>query len=410
MGRLVKLGALGLRAGAGLLQSSKNEGAAKFAAESLSRMRGIASKVGQMAAYIDGIVPENQREQYQGWLKGLLDQTTASPFSDVRAIIEADTGVALEKSFVEFDEAPIASASIGQVHRARLLDGREVAVKVQHPGIADAVASDLKNAGLLESALAIAGTRKFESKRVLEEIRARFSEELDYKLEASRQRAFATLNADTPAVLVPMLVDSLCTSRMLTMEFVRGVGLETLVTRSEDERRHAAETMWRFVYHTSLKHGLFNADPHPGNFIFLDDGRVAFLDFGCVQTSAPDRCEMAMSLHRAAVAGDEKAVRDIGRVMLQTRGGRFEQLALDYHRAALRPEMESPFRITRAYVAGLVQQFRDSGIEAAKSRGDDVVPMPEGIFFMNRLQFGFFSVLARLDVTVDYAAIERSFL
>jgi hypothetical protein len=182
-----------------------------------------------------------------------------------------------------------------------------------------------------------------------------------------------------------------------------------MATKPEPARRHAVETMWRFVYRTSLNNDMFNADPHPGNFLFCDDGRVAFLDFGCVQKS-PKGSAIAREIHKAAGRKDEAAFRKLTPMLLETRGGRFEELAVAYLREAFTPQFSSPFVIDRPYIAGLVKRFRDSGIEAAKSRGDDVVPMPEGVFFMNRLQFGFYSVVARLNVSVDYAAIEREFL
>ena len=128
----------------------------------------------------------------------------------------------MDRLFAEWNDTPIASASIGQVHRAILLDEREVAVKVQHPGVAEAVESDLRNAGLVESTLAMMGTRRLDSKRVLEEVRARFREELDYSLEGERQIAFARLHVGDPHIHIPSVIGERTSKRVLTTAFVRG--------------------------------------------------------------------------------------------------------------------------------------------------------------------------------------------
>jgi predicted unusual protein kinase regulating ubiquinone biosynthesis (AarF/ABC1/UbiB family) len=409
LGRLVRLAELGARTGIGLVRRD-SEGAAERAAEILGNLRGVAAKLGQMAGYVDGLVPEEHRDVYQRSMKTLLSAAPRSRPDAVRGLVEEELGAPLDRLFSEWDEEPVASASIGQVHRARLPDGREVAVKVQHPGVAEAVESDLKNAGLVEGALSMMGTRRLDSKSVLEEIRARFREELDYTLEASRQEAFARVHEGDPQIVIPPVIADRSAGRVLTTGFVRGKSLEEASRLPEGEREALCRTLWRFVYKGSLVGEMFNADPHPGNYFFGEDGRVAFIDFGCVQPIPEPRRPVARRLHRAAHDRDEKAFAEAAKLMLETRGGAHELRVLEYIRRAFEPQFASPYRITRAYVASLVHHMKEAGKETLQAADDSFVPMPEGMLFMNRLQFGFFSVLARLDACVDYAAVERSFM
>jgi predicted unusual protein kinase regulating ubiquinone biosynthesis (AarF/ABC1/UbiB family) len=410
VGRLARLANLGARTGASLLFRRDADDAAKKAAEVLGTLRGLAAKVGQMAGYIDGLIPEEHRDAYQRSMKTLMSQAPRSSPEAIRRRVEEELGAPVDRLFTEWDEAPIASASIGQVHRARLPDGREVAVKVQHPGIAEAVESDLKNAGLVQGAISMLGPRKLESKRVLEEIRARFREELDYTLEADRQAAFARLHDGDPTIFIPEVVAERTARGVLTTGFVRGVSLDEAAQAPEEERAGWCRTLWRFVYKGTVIGGMFNADPHPGNYFFQPGGRVAFIDFGCVQPIHAERRGVARRVHVAAIERDERAFRTAAREMLETRGGTYEELVVAYMRRAFEPQFASPFRVTREYVVSLVEQMKQAGVETYKAKEDQFVPIPEGMLFMNRLQFGFYSVLARLDVAVDYAGVEREFL
>ncbi|HWB80547.1 MAG TPA: AarF/UbiB family protein, partial [Nannocystaceae bacterium] len=174
-------------------------------------------------------------------------------------------------------------------------------------------------------------------------------------------------------------------------------------------RRHLAEVLWRFVFRGNLIAGMFNADPHPGNYIFADDDRVWFLDFGCVQPIGAPEQRWARHTHRAALAHDEKEfVRGVAGLM-NTQGGAYEDAVVAYVRRCFRPLFDSPFHMTRGYVAEVVREIQ-SLKRFTISRDKSVVAMPPGLVFMNRLQFGFYSVLARLDVEADYAAVERELL
>ena len=409
MGRFVRLAGLGARTSASLLFSKSGESAAERAAEVLGTLRGVAAKLGQMASYVDGVVPEGQREAYEVALRKLRDQAPTSTSAEIRALVERELGAPISALFVDWEDQPVASASIGQVHRARLADGRVVAVKVQHSGIAKAVESDLENVGMLESVLGTVVGKGVNSRGVLNEIKARFREELDYGLEARRQTEFAQLFRDDPQIFVPQVIAARSSTRVLTSEFVTGFSLDEAATRGEAERRAYAEAMWRFVFKGNLVGGMFNADPHPGNYIFQPEGRIAFLDFGCVQPIHGGRLGPARALHRAAVERDEARFAQQVRVIMETRGGLYEDLAIAYSRRCFEPLFASPFRITREFVRNLVAEIGEMKQVVFKKNGN-FVPLPEGMVFMNRLQFGFYSVLARLDVEVDYAAVERAFM
>ena len=409
LGRFVRMAGLGARTGASLLLSKDGAGAAQQAAEVLGTIRGLAAKVGQMASYIDGVVPEGQREAYESALRGLRAAAPTSSPAAIRAVVEEDLGAPIDQLFATWEVEPFASASIGQVHRATRADGRAVAVKVQHPGIQKAVESDLENAGMIEGMVGALGPRAMNSKAMLDEIKARFREELDYELEADRQRQFQRLHEGDPHIRIPDVFADRSTRRVLTTELVAGQSFEEACEAGEAARRRHAETLWRFVFKGNLVGGMFNADPHPGNYLFQEDGRIAFLDFGCVQPLEGDRLEHARVLHRAALRHDEREFRRMAAVILETRGGLYEEMATAYSRRCFEPIFQAPYRITRGYVASLVDGVKDLKQTLFRKDGG-FVPLPPGMLFMNRLQFGFYSVLARLDVDVDYAAVEAAFL
>ncbi len=409
LGRLGRLAMLGARTGASLFTSRDGAGAAERAAEVLGNLRGLAAKVGQMASYVDGFVPEAHREAYESSLERLRAAAPTSTFASVRATIEEDLGAPIDRLFHAFDEAPFASASIGQVHRAVTDDGLLVAVKVQHHGISEAVEADLENAGLLEGLARMGGAGRLDSRGVLAEIQKRFREELDYGLEAERQRAFLRLHANDPTIRVPAIVDRRSSRRVLTSALAKGVSLEDAAARSESDRRRDAETLWRFVFKGNLVLGMFNADPHPGNYLFGEDGQITFLDFGCCVPIVDDRLALARDLHLSALRRDEADFARCARRLLKTAPGLYEEHAVGYSRRCFEPLFAAPFTITRSWTSGLVDALRDMR-KVILAKDTAFTPLPEGMLFMNRLQFGFYSVLARLDVEVDYAAVERAFL
>lgn len=409
-----RLAMMGVRSGAGMLMNRK-DGGAEQALEALSTMRGLAMKVGQMASYVDGIVPEAHREKYATALRGLQAQAAHSAPAEIRARVESELGAPIDQLFSEWSDTPIASASIGQVHRARLLgvagrEGEEVAIKVQHPGVDDALHADLQNAGLLETLIGTVGGKRLNSKAMLEVVRTRFREELDYVLEAQRLQAFSAVHEADPQVHVPRFVPERSSARVLTASFARGRSFEEACHASEEERRVWAGVMWRFVFKSVLTRGLLAADPHPGNYIFQDEGRVVFLDYGCIQAVDDVSRHNALVVHRAAIARDPNAFAAGVRHMVGTKPGPLEPSAIAYVREAFLPLSESPYRITRKYAAGLFDIMKSMAKQSLAVKEHEFFTMPADMLFVNRLQFGFYSVLARLDVEVDYAAIEREFV
>lgn len=408
LGRLAKLVGVGARTGASLLFSKDGAGAAEHAAEVLGSLRGLAAKVGQMASYVDGFLPDQHREAYSRALSSLQAAAPRSSFAAIRSVIERELAMPVDEAFAELEPEPFASASIGQVYRARLHDGRRVAVKVQHPGIDRAIEADLSNASVMQGVVGMLAPKSLDVKGIYEVVRARFREELDYELEADRQEWFARLHEGDPAIRIPAIVRERSAKRVLTSELADGRPLTEIIGDSEDRRREYVETMWRFVFRGILVGGMFNADPHPGNYVF-GDGHVVFLDFGCVQPVEGDVLRCARQMHRSAIAHDEQGFRRACAGMLGTKGGAYEDAVLGYTRRGFSPLFDSPYRIRPEFVASNVKEIQ--GLKSLMFKRDDsVVGMPPALLFMNRLQFGFFSVLAKLDVEVDYAAIERRLL
>jgi predicted unusual protein kinase regulating ubiquinone biosynthesis (AarF/ABC1/UbiB family) len=286
--------------------------AAEQIVAALGTMKGAAMKVGQVMSFLDvGLVPEEYREEFQHKLAALRDAAPTVTFKDMRRVIEQELGEALGEVFEEFDEQPIAAASIGQVYRGRLHDGREVAVKVQYPGVAAAVRADMQNLGLILR-LAKRIAPGLDVRAVGAEIRDRIEEELDYELEASNQRSLARLFRGHPFIVVPAVIASLSRERVLVSEFVRGTGFEELKTYPQQERDRIGEILFRFYFGCLYRHGQFSGDPHPGNSMLMDDGRMAFLDFGLFKRMPGGAVELEMAMLRAVIEGDTETMMRLG--------------------------------------------------------------------------------------------------
>ena len=223
-------------------------------------------KAGQVASFMDtGAFPEEFQERIQAKLAELRDSAPRVPFKDMRKVIEDELGEPLGEVFAEFDEEAVAAASIGQVYRARLHDGREVAVKVQYPGVAAAVRSDLQNLGMIMR-VAKRIAPGMDAKAMTAEIKERLSDELDYEHEAQSQRAIARAWRGHPFVVIPDVVTSLSRERVLVTEWAEGIGFEEVRDLTEDEQDRFAEIFFRFYFGSLYRVGFFSGDPHPGNF------------------------------------------------------------------------------------------------------------------------------------------------
>jgi predicted unusual protein kinase regulating ubiquinone biosynthesis (AarF/ABC1/UbiB family) len=286
--------------------------AAEQIVAALGTMKGAAMKVGQVLSFLDvGMVPEEYREEFQRKLAALRDAAPTVTFKDMGKVIEEELGERLSDVFEDFDEEPIAAASIGQVYRATLIDGREVAVKVQYPGVAAAVRADMQNLGLILR-LARRIAPGLDSKAIGEEIRSRISEELDYELEAQNQRTLARIFRGHPFIVIPNVITSLSHERIMVSEYVHGTGFETLKTYSQEDRDRIGEILFRFYFSCLYRHGQFSGDPHPGNSMLLNDGRMAFFDFGLFKRMPPGAVELEINVARAVIEGDTDTIMRLG--------------------------------------------------------------------------------------------------
>jgi len=274
-------------------------------------MRGAAMKVGQTLSAVDlGMVPEEVRPQFQEILATLQQDAEPVSFKAIQKVVESDLGERLSRSFADFEPEPIAAASIGQVHRATLHDGRAVAVKVQYPGIAEAIHADMQNLRLgLKLLSAIAPG--VDTGAIATEIRERIGEELDYELEASNQRQMARAYRGHPFAWVPDAVTSLSGERVIVTEFAEGRRFAATRDLPQAERDRLGEILVRFYLNGPLRHRLLNGDPHPGNSLFMDDGRVAFIDFGFFRHLTDTDVAQLLASTRATYARDAPALLDV---------------------------------------------------------------------------------------------------
>jgi len=286
--------------------------AAEQIVAALGTMKGAAMKIGQVMSFLDiGLVPEEYREEFQRKLGALRDSAPTVSFGDMRKVIEEELEDPLEEVFESFDEEPVAAASIGQVYRATLADGRPVAVKVQYPGVAAAVRSDMQNLGLILR-LAKRIAPGMDPKAIGEEIRDRIEEELDYELEAQNQRTLARIFRGHPFIVVPDVITRLSRERVMVSEYVEGKKFEELKGYPQEERDRIGEILFRFYFGCLYRHHQFSGDPHPGNSMLLADGRMAFLDFGLFKRMPPGTVELEIKVARAVIEGDTDTIMRIG--------------------------------------------------------------------------------------------------
>ena len=287
--------------------------AAEQIVTALGTMKGAAMKIGQVLSFLDvGLVPPEYQEEFQRKLAKLRDAAPTVTFKDMKKVIESQLDEPFKDVFDEFDEEPIAAASIGQVYRARLAEtGKEVAVKVQYPGVAAAVRADMQNLGLILR-LAKRIAPGMDPQAMGQEIRDRIEEELDYELEAQNQRTLARIFRGHPFIVVPDVVTSLSREKILVTEFVEGIGFEELKGYSQEDRDRFGEILFRFYFGCLYRQHQFSGDPHPGNSMLLADGRMAFFDFGLFKRMPSGTVELEMQIARATIEGDKETIMRVG--------------------------------------------------------------------------------------------------
>jgi predicted unusual protein kinase regulating ubiquinone biosynthesis (AarF/ABC1/UbiB family) len=373
-------------------------------AERLGQMKGALMKLGQMASYLDEGMPQPLRDA----LAQL--QAQAPPMSaDLAAeVLERELGATPEALFLEWDPEPIAAASIGQVHRALVVDPRSggelaVAVKVQYPGVQEAITADLANADFL-GALLRQGFGALDPAEMVAEIRARIAEELDYTLEAHNQQEFAEFFRGHPFIHVPAVLPAYSTPKVLTTELASGARWDELLTWDQEERNLAGEAIYRFVFRSLYRFRAFNGDPHPGNYLFRPGGQVTFLDFGLVKHFTEPELAMFEEMITSAVLDPDPSkyraiVEDAG--MLR-RGapvdteevGRYFQ----HFYAPVRADAEMTW--TPEYATSIVRHTFDRTSPIAQ-----YATVPKAFVFIQRINLGLYAILGHLGATGNYRRI-----
>ena len=285
--------------------------AAEQIVTALGTMKGAAMKLGQVLSFLDvGLVPEEYRDEFQRKLGELRDAAPKVRFADMRKVIERELEAPLGTLFADFEHEPVAAASIGQVYRATLLDGRDVAVKVQYPGVAQAVRADMQNLGMILRLMKRVAPG-IDVKATAEEVRSRIGEELDYELEAQHQRSLARIFRGHPFIVVPDVVTALSREKVIVTEFVAGAGFDAIKTMDQATRDRVGEILFRFFFGCMYRHHQFSGDPHPGNFMLMEDGKVAFLDFGLFKVMPKELIELELQCQRAGHEGDAERLHAI---------------------------------------------------------------------------------------------------
>ena len=379
-------------------------------ADVLSRSKGLLMKVGQILSFVDisAALDKTYGEVYRTALSSLQSDAEPMAFDLVAAVIESELGRAPEDLFAELSRAPLAAASIGQVHVARLHDGTEVAVKVQYPGVADAIGDDLANTELLLTFVKIAQgivpqVGKFDVRALADEISERFREELDYAAELAYQREFVEHYRGHPFVRVAEVFPDLSSDRVLTTEMVHGRRWTETADAPQDLRDRWGEVVFRFFFGSIARFGTFNADPHPGNYLFHDDGTVTFLDFGCVKRMDPAVERGFWDTGLAVVANDADWLQraSIEHGFTPAADPAPADKLLEWYRPHFSPlHSAQPFTFTPEVVADMLARMANMDKEVRRR-----ITVPKDYVFTNRIFVGLYSVLGALGATADWHAI-----
>jgi predicted unusual protein kinase regulating ubiquinone biosynthesis (AarF/ABC1/UbiB family) len=369
--------------------------------ERLGNMKGALMKLGQMASYLDEGLPAPLRDA----LAQL--QSNAPPMSAELAaqVIRDELGAPPDELFVEWDPVPLASASIGQVHRAVVIDRdtgleRAVAVKVQYPGVGDAIEADLRNADLL-GAILKQGFGGLDPDDMVAEIKERITDELDYSLEAHHQQIFADHYRGHPFIHVPDVLPWLSSRRVLTTELVSGHTWAEAREWSQHERDLIGETLFRFVFRSLYGMHLFNGDPHPGNYLFHGDGRVTFLDFGLVKHFSHDEMNTFISMVRtAAYEHDVSAFRGIlERAGMLQPGAPVGDPEVGEYFSQFYESVREDKQVTWSgeYSSRIVRHTFDR-----TSPISQYATVPRAFVFIQRINLGLYALLGELGATGNY--------
>ena len=376
----------------------------------LGTMKGVAMKLGQMMSVLDlDLVPPDHRERFQKRLAVLRNAAPSVSFEAMRAVIEEDYGQPLDAVFAEFEPEAIAAASIGQVYLARLHDGRQVAVKVQYPGIDAAVRADLKNLTMFRRVLQSA--MPWVTPAVLDELRLNMESELDYHVEAETQRDIAELYAGHPFIVVPQPLLEHSTQRVLVTEYLAGTAFEDIRTMPRHVRDRVGEIIYRFYVGSLFTFNEFCGDPHPGNVLLAEDGRVGFLDFGLFNRMDPEHVRFEAICLCAAAEDRGADLRDlmVQRGVIDSTDEIGVEECLEYVLSASEwCLVDQELTITPELASGaflLAVDPRSSEFSGMKQQN-----LPPEHLFSRRADFLTFGMLGQLETTANWYRIAREWL
>ncbi|MFI1919273.1 ABC1 kinase family protein [Nocardia sp. NPDC020380] len=376
----------------------------------LGQMKGLTMKLGQLLSLLDlELVPARHREMFRHRLATLFDDAPAVEFEAMRQVIEEDLGAPLTQLFAEFDPEPLAAASIGQVYRARLFDGTEVAVKAQYPGVDLAVSADLRNLGLLRVMMkqALPG---FTS-GVFDELRGSLEKELDYPLEARTQQRVAAMYADHPFIAVPRAFPELSGPRVLVTEYAPALGFEDIRALPDADRNRVGEIIHRFYVGSLFEFAEFCGDPHPGNVLLRADGKVVFVDFGLYKRMAPEHIAFEAACLRATAEDrcDELYRLMVGRGIIDADSGVTDQECYDYVLSAAEWSLtDEELAITPELASSAFLHAIDPRLSEFAGMRHQYLP-PEHLF-SRRTEFWTCGTLGQLRATANWHRISREWL
>ena len=377
----------------------------------LGGMKGAAMKLGQMLSVLDlDLVPVSHRERFREKLAALRDNAPTVEFTSMRQVIESDIGP-LSKVFADFDEVPIAAASIGQVYRARLRDGRDVAVKVQYPGVDTAIKADIRNLALFAK-LGKAVWPTLGANGFLEEIGRNLESELDYPREARTQHYVAQNYHDHPFIRIPDSVLEHSGARVLITEYIDATTFDELRNRPDEERNHVGELIYRFYIGSLFQHNEFCGDPHPGNILQTGDGKVGFIDFGLYNRMDPTNVDFERTMLRAAAEdrADDLYHLMIGRGIVDPAADITPQECLEYAWGAAEWHLvDEEITVTPELATGALVLAIDPRASAHFTGIKRQLLPPEHIF-SRRADFFTFGALGQLVATNNWHRIAREWL
>lgn len=380
----------------------------------LGSMKGLAMKAGQLLSMFDVLgvfaaerLPPHQRERFQNKLAALYDQSAQVPFRQMRAVIEGDYGRPLAEVFAEFDEAPIGAASIGQVYRARLHDGRAVAVKVQYPGIDVAIRADIKNLALVMRMVRSVAPAVADN-ALVRELATHFAEEIDYRSEAANHATMAEMFGDHPFIRIPGIMAELCTARVLVTELVEGLRFEEITALPDAERDRVGEIVMRFYMGSMIRERRFTGDPHPGNILLAPDGKVVFLDFGLFKHMDDAAVEFELACVRAAAEYRSTDLRalfvDYG-VLEQHSPATADQCLRLLHEVSGWLLTDAEIRVGEDAVANALLTFVDPRRDYFDNWRREYAPAEHA--FARRVEYGTLALLGKLRASGNWHRIGR---